>query len=99
MSQDNGPTAAREVLVLRASKNTSPGSLAGAISGQLREWRQAIVDAVGPLAINITVKALIYARNYMEAEGKDLYYYTVYHTVALDPEKDGTATRFVIEVD
>jgi stage V sporulation protein S len=57
---------------LKVSATTEPKKLAGAIVAQLRDHQKAIVDCVGPEAINQAIKACAVARGYVAPNGKDL---------------------------
>ena len=57
---------------LRVSGNSHPNSVAGAVAALLRSESQVEVQAIGPHAINQSVKAIAIARSYLEEDGLDL---------------------------
>lgn len=61
-----------DTTVLRVSGDSSPYKVAGAIAHILREFPQVTVQAIGAAALNQALKAIIYARRYLEPDGLDL---------------------------
>jgi stage V sporulation protein S len=54
---------------LRVAAVSQPKKVAGAIAGQLRESGCAELHAVGPEAVNQTVKSVALAKSYLAGEG------------------------------
>lgn len=54
--------------LIRVAATSSPHRVAGAIAQQMRAEKQAEVQAIGPVAVNQMLKAVIIARAYLEAE-------------------------------
>ena len=78
---------------LRVSGTSRPNAIAGAIAALLR--LQGLVDfqAIGPAAVNQTVKALAVARGYLIGDHLDLYAQPEF--VKLDvQQEERTAVRF-----
>jgi stage V sporulation protein S len=57
---------------LRVAAQSVPRKVAGAIAGQLRDSGCAELHAVGPEAVNQTVKSLALAKSYLIADGISL---------------------------
>ncbi|QFP76163.1 stage V sporulation protein S [Deinococcus sp. AJ005] len=57
---------------LRVSATSRPNAIAGAIAALLRSQGSVEIQAIGPAAVNQTVKALAIARGYLVNDGLDL---------------------------
>ncbi len=57
--------------LIRVSATSSPFKVAGAIAHSLRERSQVVVQAIGAAALNQAVKALVYARRYLNPDQID----------------------------
>ena len=78
---------------LRVSGTSRPNAIAGAIAALLRSQGQVDIQAIGPAAVNQTVKALAIARGYVVGDHLDLY--TQPEFVKLDvQQEERTAVRF-----
>ncbi len=85
------PSTAIEVL--RVSGTSRPNAIAGAVAALLRSQGQVDIQAIGPTAVNQTVKALAIARGYLHGDALDLY--TQPEFVKLDvQQEERTAVRF-----
>lgn len=58
---------------LRVSATSRPNAIAGAIAALLRSQGSVNIQAIGPAAVNQTVKALAIARGYLHNDGLDLF--------------------------
>ena len=85
------PSIATELL--RVSGTSRPNAIAGAVAALLRLHGQVDIQAIGPTAVNQTVKALAIARGYLHGDALDLY--TQPEFVKLDvQQEERTAVRF-----
>lgn len=57
---------------LTAAHDGRPAQLASALCLCLRKYSYAEINAIGPSAVNVAVKAIIYAREYLHPDGYDL---------------------------
>ncbi len=60
------------MIIIRVAAQSPAPAVAGAIAGHIRDHRRAIVQAIGPAAINQAVKALALARQYLTQEEIEL---------------------------
>ncbi len=82
---------------LRVSSRSDPGATAGAIANGIRELGEADMVAVGPRAVNQSVKAIAIARSYVAAAGVDLYFVPGFTCVHMPEEEEGrTGMHFAI---
>ncbi len=72
------------VSLIRVSGDSSPFKAAGAIAAILREKRQVAVQAIGAAALNQAMKAIIYARRYVEQDQLDLVFVPMFHDIELE---------------
>jgi stage V sporulation protein S len=81
--------------LIKVSGETPTKSVAGAIAGSFRDHKYVEAQAIGPIAVNQAVKALVLARSFLAEDG----YQIVVQPELRDVEIDGnirTAVRFVV---
>lgn len=80
---------------LRVSGTSRPNAVAGAIAALIRTAGTLEIQAIGPSAVNQTVKALAIARGYLHGDGLDLSAQPA--LVKLDvADEERTAVRFLV---
>ncbi len=72
------------ISLIRVSGDSSPFKAAGAIAAILREKREVAVQAIGAAALNQAMKAIIYARRYVEQDQLDLVFVPMFHDIELE---------------
>ena len=82
--------------VLKVSSKSSPNSVAGAVSGVIRESGSVEVQAVGAGAANQAIKAIAIARGYLAPSGVDLVCIPAFVSVVIDGE-ERTAIKLIVE--
>jgi stage V sporulation protein S len=78
---------------LRVSGKSRPNAVAGAIAALLRGAGELEIQAIGPAAVNQTVKALAIARGYLELDLIDLAVQPHFVKLELEDE-ERTAMKF-----
>ncbi len=86
----------RSAEVLKVSTRSRPSAVAGAIAGVIRESGTAEVQSIGAGATNQAIKAVAFARSYLNEEGIDIVCVPSFIDVAIDDE-ERTAIRLLIE--
>lgn len=82
--------------VLKVSSMSVPNSVAGAISGVIREIGRVEVQAIGAGAANQAIKAVAIARGYLAPAGIDLVCIPAFANVVIGDE-DRTAIKLILE--
>ncbi len=82
--------------VLKVSAHSVPNSVAGAISGVIRESGSVEVQAVGAGATNQALKSIAIARGYLASSGLDIICIPAFATIKINDE-DRTAIRIIVE--
>ncbi|MNY10077.1 Stage V sporulation protein S [compost metagenome] len=82
--------------ILRVSSKSNPASVAGAITGVIRERGRCEAQGIGAGAVNQIVKAIAIARGYVAPNGIELVAIPAFLDLDL-PEGERTAIRFAIE--
>lgn len=82
--------------VLKISTNSNPNSVAGAISGIIKEYGKVELQAIGAGAINQAVKAIAIARGYIAPAGIDLICIPAFAEVQVEGE-DKTGIKFIVK--
>jgi stage V sporulation protein S len=80
---------------LRVSGKSRPNAVAGAIAALVRTEGWLEVQAIGPAAVNQTVKALAIARGYLVEDGLDLSAQPAFVKLEMEDE-ERTAVRFLV---
>jgi stage V sporulation protein S len=84
------------VEVLKVSAKSSPNSVAGALTGVLRENKSAEVQAVGAGAVNQAIKAIAIARGFVAPSGIDLVCIPAFTDIVIDGS-ERTAIKLIVE--
>lgn len=82
--------------VLRVAAQSSPKSVAGALTGILKEEGFVELQAVGAGAVNQAVKAIAIARGYIAPNGIDIVMIPAFVEINIDGE-ERTAIKFIVE--
>lgn len=82
--------------ILKVSAKSNPNSVAGALSGVIRERGSAEVQAIGAGAVNQAVKAIAIARGFVAPSGMDLFCVPAFYDLVID-EADRTGMKFIVE--
>ncbi len=82
--------------VLKVSAQSSPKSVAGALTAILRENGFAELQAVGAGAVNQAVKAIAITRGFIAPNGIDLVTIPAFVEINIDGE-ERTAINFIVE--
>ena len=82
--------------IIRVSGTTRPSAAAGAIAGIFRENKVAVVQAIGPMAVNQAVKALMLAITFLKEDGYEVIFIPELVDLEID-SKQRTAIRFTVE--
>jgi len=82
--------------VLKVSAKSNPGSVAGALTGVLREAGKAELQAVGAGALNQAVKAVAIARGFVAPHGIDLICIPAFTDILIEGE-ERTAIKLIVE--
>lgn len=83
------------MIILKVSKNSNPGSVAGALSGIMRERGTAELQAIGAAAVNQAVKAVAIARGFLAPSGFDIVCTPAFSEIEVAGE-ERTAIKFLI---
>jgi len=81
--------------ILKVSSTSNPSATAGALANTVREEGKAELQAIGPKAVNQSVKAITIARGYMAPSGVDLVFVPSFVDVEIDHENK-TAMRMEV---
>ena len=86
----------RSTEVLKVSSRSNPNSVAGAMTGVIRQTGSVEVQIVGAGALNQAIKALAIARGYLAPAGIDLVCVPTFADIEIDGERR-TAIRLTID--
>ena len=82
--------------MIKVSATSRTSAVAGAIAGVVREHQRAEVQAIGAGAVNQSIKALVLAKGYLEADGIHVICLPEFVEVDIDG-KVRTAIKLVVE--
>ena len=82
---------------IKVSGTSRTSAVAGAIAGVFREHQHAEVQAIGAIAVNQAVKAIVLAKGYLKEDGYEIIVLPEFVDVEIEG-KVRTAIRFIIEV-
>ena len=81
--------------VLKISTKSNPNSVAGALTGLLKEYDRVELQAVGAGAVNQAVKAIAISRGFVAPLGIELYCIPAFEGIMIDDE-ERTAIRLIV---
>jgi stage V sporulation protein S len=82
--------------IIKVSGTSRTSAVAGAIAGVFRENKHAEVQAIGAIAVNQAVKALVLAKGYLKEDGFEIFFVPEFVDVEIDG-KVRTAIKFVVD--
>ena len=86
----------RTMSILKVSAKSSPNSIAGALTGFIKEEGAAEIQAVGAGALNQAIKAIAIARGFVAPLGIELVCIPAFTEVDIDGQEK-TAIRLIVE--
>jgi stage V sporulation protein S len=84
------------MFVLKVSKNSIPGSVAGALAGVIRERGNAEIQAIGAAAVNQAIKAIAIARGFLAPSGFDIVCIPAFSEITILGE-ERTSIKFLVQ--
>lgn len=84
--------------VIRAAQDSDVNALAGSIALRLRAEKLAVVQAIGSIAVNQAIKAIITARRYLAPNNQDLSLTPSFKMLELEGYGEKTSIRFTINL-
>jgi len=57
---------------LKVSKQSNPGTVAGAIAARVREGQRVVLSAIGPRSVSKAICSIVIARQYLAEDGVDI---------------------------
>lgn len=94
---DKKPGRRIYVAVLKVSSKSNPNSVAGALTGVLKESDVAEIQAIGAGALNQAVKAIAISRGFLAPLGMDLVCIPAFSDVEIEGE-ERTAIKLTVEI-
>lgn len=82
--------------ILKVSAKSNPNSVAGALSGVLKEIGSVEIQVIGAGALNQAIKAVTIARGFVAPSGIDLVCIPAFTDVQIDGEAR-TAIKLIIQ--
>lgn len=82
--------------MIKVAGTSRTSAVAGAIAGVFRDNKRAEAQAIGAIAVNQVVKAIILARSYLSEDGYDIQVTPEFADVEIDG-KTRTAIKFIVE--
>jgi stage V sporulation protein S len=84
-----------ETVTLKVASSSDPKSVAGAIANSVREKKQVEIIAMGPSAVNQTMKAIAIAREYLSNESVDILCRPEFMHIDIEGQQK-SAIKFII---
>lgn len=83
--------------VLKVSSKSNPNSVAGALTGVIKESGIAEIQAIGAGALNQAIKAIAISRGFLAPLGMDLVCIPAFSDVEIEGE-ERTAIKLTVEI-
>lgn len=82
--------------MIKVAGTSRTSAVAGAIAGTFRDNKRVEAQAIGAIAVNQVIKALILAKSYLKEDGYDIQVIPEFADVEIDG-KTRTAIKFIVE--
>lgn len=93
------PMAGLAPFVLKVSGASNPASVAGALTGVLRDRGEAELQAIGAGAINQMVKAIAISRGHLAPQGQTLACVPAFTDITIQDDGERTGIRFEVWIE
>jgi len=91
------PNFIDNIPLLQVAANSPPASVAGAVAGCIRDYRQVYLQAIGAGAVNQAVKAVAIARGYLAPSGDEIVCIPQFHDIKI-VEEERTTIRLLVQI-
>ncbi len=81
--------------IIKVANESNPQSVAGAITGMLREHGKVVMQAIGAGAVNQAMKSIIIARGYVATTGINLICIPAFVNIEINNEIT-TGMKFIV---
>jgi len=79
---------------LKVSKQSNPGTVAGAIAARVREGQRVILSSIGPLSVSKAICSITIARQYLAEDGVDISFRPSFLNIEFDDGRRSSCLQF-----
>jgi len=79
---------------LKVSKQSNPGTVAGAIAARVREGQRVVLSSIGPLSVSKAICSIAIARQYLAEDGVDISFRPSFLNIEFDDGRRSSCLQF-----
>jgi len=79
---------------LKVSKQSNPGTVAGAIAARVREGQRVVLSSIGPISVSRAISSIAIARQYLAEDGVDISFRPSFVNIEFDDGRRSSCLQF-----
>jgi len=79
---------------LKVSKNSNPGTVAGAIAARVREGQRVVLSSIGPISVSKAISSIAIARQYLAEDGVDISFRPSFLNIEFEDGRRSSCLQF-----
>jgi len=79
---------------LKVSKQSNPGTVAGAIAARVREGQRVVLSSIGPLSVSKAISSIAIARQYLADDGVDISFRPSFLNIEFEDGRRSSCLQF-----
>merc|ERR550517_1959042 len=79
---------------LKVSKQSNPGTVAGAIAARVREGQRVVLSSIGPLSVSKAISSIAIARQYLAEDGVDISFRPSFLNIEFNDGRRSSCLQF-----
>jgi stage V sporulation protein S len=79
---------------LKVSKQSNPGTVAGAIAARVREGQRVVLSSIGPLSVSKAISSIAIARQYLAKDGVDISFRPSFLNIEFNDGRRSSCLQF-----
>merc|ERR1719320_1646400 len=79
---------------LKVSKQSNPGTVAGAIAARVREGQRVVLSSIGPLSVSKAICSIAIARQYLAEDGVDISFRPSFLNIEFNDGRRSSCLQF-----
>jgi len=79
---------------LKVSKQSNPGTVAGAIAARVREGQRVVLSSIGPISVSRAISSIAIARQYLAEDGVDISFRPSFLNIDFEDGRRSSCLQF-----
>jgi len=79
---------------LKVSKQSNPGTVAGAIAARVRKGERVVLSSIGPISVSKAISSIAIARQYLASDGVDISFRPYFLNIEFEDGRRSSCLQF-----